>query len=132
MRQTVPRRYYVATVVGGQTVSGLLFGDTALNLVAGTLFNDLDSSGTQTTGEAGLAGWQVFVDLNGDGKHQKREPAVLTDSAGGWAFNTLEAGTYLVRYGQQTGWSRTTSKVLSFTFATGQVSKGNVFGVIHI
>jgi subtilisin family serine protease len=132
MRQTVPRRFYTATVVGGQTVSGLLFGNTTLNLVAGTMFNDLNSSGTQTAGEAGLAGWQVFIDTNGDGKHQRREPAVLTDSAGGWAFNIPDAGTYLVRYGQQTGWSRTTSKVLSFTFATGEVSKGNLFGLIQI
>ncbi|MDB5323541.1 MAG: peptidase and in kexin sedolisin [Phycisphaerales bacterium] len=131
-RQTLPSRFYTATVVGGQAVTGLTFGDTLLNLFSGTVFNDLNASGTQTSGEAGLAGWQVFVDFNGDGKHQKREPAVLTDSAGGFAFNTLAAGSYVVRIGLQAGWSRTTSKALAVTFATGEVSKGNVFGLKQI
>jgi hypothetical protein len=132
MRQTLPRRYFSAVVASGQTVSGLKFGDTALALLAGTVFNDLNASGVQNTGEAGMAGWQVYLDTNGDGKHQRREPAVLTDSAGGFAFNTLAPGTYLVRIGAKTGWARTTSKALSITLASGGVSKGNLFGQKHI
>jgi hypothetical protein len=128
MRQTLPSRYYTAVVASGKTVAGLKFGDTTFALLAGTVFNDLNASGIQNPGEAGMGGWQIYLDTNGDGKHQKREPAVLTDSTGSFTFNTLAPGTYLVRIGAKTGWARTTSKALSITLASGGISKGNAFG----
>jgi hypothetical protein len=35
--------------------------------VFGVKFNDLDADGARDEGEAGLAGWTIFGDLDGDG-----------------------------------------------------------------
>jgi hypothetical protein len=127
-RQTLPSRYYTANVVANQTVSGLLFGDTTLGYLAGTVFNDLNANGVQNSGEAGLAGWKVWLDTNGDGKVQRHEPRAYTDDNGDYVFNTAPVGTWLLRIGLQTGWTRTTPKALSVTIASGSVTRGVNFG----
>lgn len=127
-RQTLPKRYYTANVVANQTVSGLIFGDTTLGYLSGSVFNDLNANGVQNGGEAGLAGWKVWLDTNGDGRIQRHEPRAYTDDNGNYVFNTLPVGTWLLRIGLQTGWSRTTPKALMLTVASGSVTRGVSFG----
>jgi len=126
-RQTLPASSYTVTLTSSQAVMGMTFGNTVLGLISGTVFNDLNVNGLQGAGEGGLAGWQVYLDNNGDGKHQRREPAVLSDASGAYFF-AVPAGTYLLRIAPQAGWSRTTAKAYSIPLASGGVSKGWIFG----
>jgi hypothetical protein len=126
-RQTLPASSYTVTLTNGQAAAGMTFGNTTLALIAGTVFNDLNVNGAQGSGEGGLAGWQVYVDNNGDGKHQRREPAVLSDGSGNYSF-AVAPGTYLIRIAPQAGWSRTTAKAYALTVASGAVSRGWIFG----
>jgi hypothetical protein len=115
------------TLTSGQAAAGMTFGNTVLGLISGTVFNDSNVNGLQGSGEGGLAGWQVYLDSNGDGKHQRREPAVLSDASGGYSF-AVAAGTYLLRVAPQAGWARTTAKAYSVPLASGGVSNGWIFG----
>jgi subtilisin family serine protease len=127
-RQTLPSRYYTANVTANGNFGPLIFGDTTLAYLSGSVFNDLNANGIQNTGEAGLAGWQVWIDTNSDGRIQRHEPRAYTDSDGNFVFSNLPPGTWLLRISLQSGYSRTTSKALSVSLASGSVNRGIVFG----
>lgn len=44
----------------------------------------------------GLVGWQVFLDLDGDGHAGAGEPVVLTDADGAYRFSDLDSASYRV------------------------------------
>jgi hypothetical protein len=67
--------------------------------VTGTLFEDRDGDGiAREPGEPGLAGWAVYVDVDGDGNRGDGEPATTTDAEGGYRFTGLTPGSHLVRF----------------------------------
>ena len=76
--------------------------------IEGTLFNDANGNGIQDSGEAGLAGRKVYVDLNGDGHWDTGEPYALTDTDGNYAITGLPPGTYDVLEALPAGWEQTT------------------------
>ena len=55
-----------ATVVANQTLINQDFGVTGTNSITGTFFTDANGNGTKDSGEAGISGGIVFLDLNGD------------------------------------------------------------------
>ena len=65
--------------------------------IAGTVRNDLDGDGKLDSGEAGLKSVQVFIDKNDNGKRDKGEYTVTTDSKGRYAFENLSPANYAVR-----------------------------------
>lgn len=60
--------------------------------LSGVLWNDLDGNGLQSVGEDPLPGWQVFVDLNGNGTLDSDDPNMVTDSAGAYSFSGIAYG----------------------------------------
>jgi len=70
-----------------------------LGSITGVVFNDADSSGTQTAGELGVPGVTVFLDTNGDGIFNAGETSATTTSPlGSFNFPNLPTGiTYNVR-----------------------------------
>jgi len=70
-----------------------------LGSITGVVFNDADSSGTQTAGELGIPGVTVFLDTNGDGIFNTGETSATTTSPlGSFNFPNLPTGiTYNVR-----------------------------------
>ena len=75
--------------------------------VSGTVYNDLNSNGTQEAWELRLPGWNVFLDANLNGIRDGAEPVTTTNSAGGYSFPNLQPGVYTVAIENQSQWHRT-------------------------
>ena len=68
--------------------------------INGAIYNDMNADGSRatnpTTGaftEPGLAGWQVFVDINNDGLLTAGEPTATSDAAGNYSLTGVPHGT---------------------------------------
>ncbi len=93
----------------GETALGLDFGVVALkdSSISGVIFADKNKDGNRTTGERGLAGISVYLDLNDNSILDAGEPETQTsadlyytpsvDEAGAYRFTHLAQGTFAVR-----------------------------------
>jgi len=77
--------------------------------IAGKVFNDTNGNGIRDGNESGLAGFRVFLDLDGDGMWDKGEPFTRSSSSGRYEFFDLRAGSYTVRVTAVSGYQLTTS-----------------------
>ncbi|MEJ2079536.1 MAG: SdrD B-like domain-containing protein [Acidobacteriota bacterium] len=114
----VPSAGWVQTAPLGNTPlpmhSGLLarvdFGNFRFMTVRGRKFHDLNGNGTLDTGESGLAGWEIELDLSRDGTVDRR---ATTDSSGNYEMLNVGPGDPLgsrelsVSEVDQPGWSPT-------------------------
>jgi uncharacterized delta-60 repeat protein len=64
--------------------------------ISGTVFNDINGNGAMLPG-SGIAGAQVYLDLQGIDKFVAGDPVATTDGAGNYGFTGLAAANYLVR-----------------------------------
>src|SRR5262249_50411724 len=98
--------------------------------IAGTVFHDLNGSGARDAGEPGLQGWRVYLDANNNGALDPGEPFADTAADGGYAFPSLEPGTYTVREVLQAGWERSapTAAAYSIALGVGEDVTGRDFG----
>ena len=102
--------------------------------VGGFVYNDLNRNGVKDANESALAGRNLFIDLDNDGRLDANEPSAVTDETGLYIFKGLEAGTYQVRLIEPHGWSQTSPRdnsALSVTIKTGEHSRDNDFFVHH-
>jgi hypothetical protein len=65
--------------------------------IAGTVYNDLNGNGVIDANESGLAGRQIYLDLQGIDALVAGDPIATTNAAGAYSFSNLAAGNYLVR-----------------------------------
>ena len=65
--------------------------------VAGTAFIDANEDGVRNVGESPLVNATIFMDLNGNGTHERLEPYTLTDTAGEYNFTFYTGGEFKVR-----------------------------------
>jgi hypothetical protein len=83
-----------ATDAGNSDISGtespIVVSAASLN---GTVYLDLNASGTLDAGEPGLAGRVVFLDLNHHGTFDVGDPTATTDANGHFSFNGVVAGS---------------------------------------
>ena len=117
VRQVLPAGYaatspvggvYVATLAAGQNAGGLNFGTRALpGSISGTKWNDINGDGVRQQNEPGIAGWQIYLDSNGDGQFQAGESSRLTAADGSYSFTNLTPGLYAVAEEQRAGWVQT-------------------------
>jgi Ca2+-binding RTX toxin-like protein len=107
---------HTVTVATNQTVSGRNFGNYKEGEIHGTKWNDLDSNGRRDSGEPGIAGVVIYIDVNGDGSFQTTEPSTTTmadnpstpaNEAGQYWFMHLAPGMYRVREVVPTGMTQT-------------------------
>ena len=75
----------------------VLWTPTVASSISGNAFNDTNSDGTRQTGETGAAGRTIFIDANNNGKLDSGERSTATDVLGNYAFDSLNAGTTIVR-----------------------------------
>jgi cyclophilin family peptidyl-prolyl cis-trans isomerase len=68
----------------------------AIDSIDGTVFSDTNGNGVLDSGEQGVAGRTMFVDLHGTGVFQAGDPTATTDSSGNYSFTGIAAGTYKV------------------------------------
>ena len=79
-----------------------------LATVQGTVFHDANQNGTQDVNELGLAGWTVYLDSNSDGTLNSGERSTVTSANGGYGFDELAPGTYIIAQVLPSGWQQTT------------------------
>ncbi len=117
--QTTPSNNFGnnATVSGNQVREGLNFGTigtvtppppTGGATLSGTVFLDADRDGVFDTGESGVAGRTIYLDLNNNVQRDGNEPQTTTNSAGQYTFTGLSAGTYKIRQILPSGFIQTT------------------------
>lgn len=125
----VPDLYVVAN---GQQftptgVKELNIGNFQIASIAGRKFNDVNGNGVDNS-DPGIAGWEVFLDTNGNNTWDTGEVKTTTDSSGSYAFTNLAPGTYTVREVQNPAWIQTTPNPGSVTVSSGATSNGGSFG----
>jgi hypothetical protein len=100
---------------------------TLPSTIQGTLFDDSNNTGTRTSGDAALTGWQVSL----TDQFGQLDASTYTDANGAYQFTGLAAGTYTVAVAAQAGWVQTAPAAgthsVSFS-STGQTATGEDFG----
>ncbi|MEX3504797.1 SdrD B-like domain-containing protein [Corynebacterium sp. LK2510] len=86
------------TVGDGEEVGPISAGYIANGAISGIAFNDVDGNGTQDAGDEPRAGVNVeLIRIAEDGTETVVD-TVTTDENGAYLFNTVEPGTYAVRF----------------------------------
>lgn len=75
--------------------------------ISGQLVYDFDGNGALDAYEAGLPGWQIYIDSNNNEQLDVDEPTERTDANGEYTFDDLASGFYTLRLVQQNGWQQT-------------------------
>jgi hypothetical protein len=65
-----------------------------LGAIAGIVFEDLNTNGMRESGEAGLSGWTIYLDSNGNRLKDSGELSTVTAPDGTYRFLNLPAGSY--------------------------------------
>jgi len=119
----------------GQDLSGQNFGDQSTTpqpaAITGTVFNDANGDGAQDNGETGLAGVQVYADLDNFGYFVTGDPITVTNATGRYTLPGLAAGAYIIRQIAPAGFAQTfPSGGLGHhvTVSAGQTLSGENFG----
>lgn len=99
--------HYSVTVTSGSQHNTLDFGSVAAAHLSGSAYEDIDGNGQRGEGEAGLAGWTVFLDTNDNSLLDTDERFTVSGSDGTWRFDALLPGSYTVAQLQQGGWLQT-------------------------
>jgi hypothetical protein len=123
--------HYDVNVTAGSSNSGKNFALTSKTLISGRVFLDANGNKTLDSGEHGLGGWIVYVDLNNDGLFEAGEASKTTDSNGNFTFSGLDAGSCTLRVLGPTGYQQTTpisNGGLHVTASAGQIVNAGVFG----
>jgi serine-aspartate repeat-containing protein C/D/E len=96
-----------ATVTTGSVATADFgnFNAASLGTIRGSVWNDVNADGFRAAGDPGLAGWTVFLDLDGNGALGAGEPSTVTDAGGVYSFPTVTVGNYKVTEVLQSGWN---------------------------
>ena len=107
-RQTTPNPGSVNVTPGG-IVSSVNFGNVFfVGSISGLKYNDLNANSIRDATDPPLADWQIYIDLNGNGRLDASEPNTVTNREGNYTFANVSPGRYLVREVLQPGWVQTT------------------------
>ncbi len=86
------------TVAADQTASNINFGQFLANQsVTGFKWSDTNGNGIRDAGEPGLAGFTIYVDLDGDNRIDIGEPSGRTNADGSYTISPPTSGTYAIR-----------------------------------
>ncbi len=122
---TAPAIYYV-TMVAGQNLSGINFGDFQLATVSGEVFDDLNDDGNLDPGDPGLTGWTVEL-LN---SVSRVVGTATTNASGDYSIGGVGPGIYNVAVVTQPGFVLTapSSGLIAITATSGAALTGENFG----
>ena len=95
--------------------------------IFGTLYEDVDQSGSRTNGENGLSGWTVFLDLNRNDSIDAGEPSALTDGNGDYRITGIAAGNYRVAEVLKPDWTATSPISKDVSVADTQRTRADFF-----
>ena len=96
--QVTSTGFQTITVGLGQTVTNINLGQFLPNqTVTGFKWADFNGNGIRETGEPGLAGVYIYVDLDGDNRIDIGEPSAITNADGSYVLTPPVSGIYAVR-----------------------------------
>ena len=113
-------------VSADHTASSVNFGERPS--ITGTVFTDSNSNGRFDTGELGVTGRTVFLDIDGSGAPDGNNPSATTDSNGVYFFSNLAPATYSVQEVIPSGVTLTTPDTKSAIVVSGQTTLAVNFG----
>ncbi|HUP80236.1 MAG TPA: SdrD B-like domain-containing protein, partial [Pirellula sp.] len=87
-------------------------------IINGISYNDRNRNARQDSGDEGLAGWEVFADINNNGVRDLSEPRTVTGAGGAYSLQ-VATGTYNVRIVRPSNWIPSTSSEVVKTVALG-------------
>jgi hypothetical protein len=96
--------------------------------LSGTVFADPSGSGTYQSGDSGLSGYKVFIDLYGSGVEQGVDFETTSDSSGNYSFTGLPGGTYQLTQIAPAGVDLTTPRDQSVTLGYDTTLTGEDIG----
>ncbi|HVX14255.1 MAG TPA: SdrD B-like domain-containing protein [Pirellulales bacterium] len=123
-----------AVVTAGHVTAGIDLGEssstgTGTGAISGTVFNDLNLNGQFDTGEPGLQGRKVFLNIDGTGVPDSNNPSTTTDANGDFSFTGLVAGNYSVEEVlSPVGSVSLTTQPVTLALTTGQNVSGVMIG----
>ena len=82
-------------------------GLVALGAIGGVLWHDVDGDTVRDEDEPPLVGWTVYVDANDNGQLDDGELQRQTDADGGYRFDDLFSGQYILAQELPAGWIQT-------------------------
>ncbi|MDY6806950.1 MAG: SdrD B-like domain-containing protein [Cyanobacteriota bacterium] len=115
--------------VNGDSFDNIDIGNVrSLGSIRGVKFNDLNGNGVLDSGEPGLSGFSIYLDINNNEVIDPEEPVSITDPTGNYFFNDLPGGTYIVREVQQPGFVQTSIVPIITIDPDNNLSNVAVFG----
>jgi photosystem II stability/assembly factor-like uncharacterized protein len=96
-------------LIAGTTGRGAFGILTPPSKISGIVFEDPDGDGVYGAADKGMAGVSVFLDVNGNGKHDAFEYHTTTNAEGRFAFDKVPPGTYTVCQAPLLGFAPTTA-----------------------
>ena len=99
---------HTVTLTTGQSVTNVDFGNFELVDITGVKFHDVNANGIQDVGEAGLDGWLIYLDANGNAQFDADlDTGYVTDNGGQYRLSDVGLGTHTVREVLQPDWEPT-------------------------
>jgi uncharacterized protein YkwD len=119
-------------VAASSVVTGQNFGASTRatrGALTGFVFHDVNADQRKQVGDAGLAGWTVYVDANSNAALDSGELFTKSTDTGFYALRDLTPGTYSVRVtpASGSGLIAVSSPVRTATVVAGKITGGNHF-----
>ena len=119
---------HVFDVGVAETIDSYSFGNVQLGAISGTKWEDLDGDGVFDEDELGIAGFEIYLDLNLNRQFDAGEPDTITDVDGNYAFTTdILPGIYVVAEKPVAGWVQTFPGEADLGLHMVEVVSGSVF-----
>ena len=91
-----------------ETIEDKSFGSVELGAISGTKWEDLNGDGVFDEDESGIAGFEIYLDLNLNRQFDVGEPIAVTDADGNYAFSSgILPGVYVIAEKPVAGWVQT-------------------------
>lgn len=118
----------------GATVaqSGFAGALASTGTVSGTVFDDIDGTGTREADEMAQGGWTVFDDVDADGQLGAGETSSITDSAGRYSLEGLALGQHRITVLVPSGWTITPAPVAQVTLGAEAPAVTRNFGAFGL
>jgi protocatechuate 3,4-dioxygenase beta subunit len=108
--------FYTAVLGQDDLAAGNDFGNYRPVTLSGQVFHDVNGNGVKDPGEAGLAGWTVFVDQVGTGVFDPSDPHAVTDAQGNYTIAGIKPGSVVLGEVLQPNWAVTLPSSGFYTF----------------
>jgi protocatechuate 3,4-dioxygenase beta subunit len=112
---------FVPVSINSNSGASAIFGDKQAGTISGVVFNDINGSGVQDSGEGGLGNVLISL-LDSTGTLITTE---VSDAAGMYQFNSIETGMYTVQATDPDGYTSTTDNAVTVTLAAGGTGTAN-------